>query len=168
MDFDDYVAARGPELLRFAYVLTTDAHRAEDLVQDVLIKVYRRWNRVQRSDNRDAYVHRMLVNADASWRRRLSNREFPGALDPLHAGEVTPDPSEASALRDDVLRRLRTLPRRARTVLVLRYYADHDDATIAEMLGIRPATVRALASRALTHLRTSQPTLVPDAPGGDR
>ena len=43
MQFEAYVAARGPALLRFAYVLTTDAHAAEDLVQSALADTYRHW-----------------------------------------------------------------------------------------------------------------------------
>jgi RNA polymerase sigma factor (sigma-70 family) len=42
---------------------------------------------------------------------------------------------------------------RARAVLVLRYYADLDDATIAGILGVRRSTVSATASRALAELR---------------
>jgi RNA polymerase sigma factor (sigma-70 family) len=42
---------------------------------------------------------------------------------------------------------------RARTVLVLRYYADLDDAAIAEAMGVSASTVRATASRALETIR---------------
>ena len=43
--FDEYVAARGADLLRTAYLLTGDHHRAEDLVQTALSKVWPRWDR---------------------------------------------------------------------------------------------------------------------------
>ena len=42
--FDAFVAARGSALLRHAYVLTGDRHLAEDLVQEVLAHLYRRWD----------------------------------------------------------------------------------------------------------------------------
>ncbi len=70
MDFEEYVAARGPALLRFAYVLTTDTHAAEDLVQTALADAYRHWRRVQRTDQPDAYVRRIIVNRHLSGRRR--------------------------------------------------------------------------------------------------
>ncbi len=54
---------------------------------------------------------------------------------------------------------LDSLPPRARSILVLRYYADLDDRAIAQSLGISESTVRATASRALATLRaTHRPT----------
>jgi DNA-directed RNA polymerase specialized sigma24 family protein len=47
--FDGVVVDRGPALLRFAYLLIGDRHRAEDLVQEVLAKVHQRWNRIERA-----------------------------------------------------------------------------------------------------------------------
>jgi len=44
---------------------------------------------------------------------------------------------------------------RARTVLVLRYYADLDDAAIAQAMGLAESSVRATASRALASLRSA-------------
>lgn len=41
--FDEFVVARAAALLRFAYVLTQDGGRAEDLVQVALVKAHRRW-----------------------------------------------------------------------------------------------------------------------------
>ena len=44
--FEEYVRARGDALRRFAYLLCGDRHLGEDLVQEVLIKAYRRWSRI--------------------------------------------------------------------------------------------------------------------------
>lgn len=43
--FEDYVTVRGPALLRLAYLLCADRHLAEDLTQDVLVRVHGRWRR---------------------------------------------------------------------------------------------------------------------------
>ena len=51
MEFSEYVAARGLALERFAYVLTGDAHLAQDLVQTALLKAYRRWRWVARAEH---------------------------------------------------------------------------------------------------------------------
>lgn len=150
MHFEDYVAARGQALLRFAYVLTGDAHVAEDLVQSSLADAYRHWRKVSRAEHPDAYVRRVVVNTHLGWRRRRSWFERPTGenLDQLVA-----DHADAVAARDTSRRLLDDLPPRARTVLVLRYYADLDDAAIAELLGLSPSSVRATASRALAALR---------------
>jgi len=150
VEFETYVAARGQALLRLAYVLTGDAQLAEDLTQTALAQTYRHWRRVSRLEHPDAYVRKAMLNAHLSWRRRRSSTERPTAE--VHPG-VTPDPSGALADRDETRQLLDTLPPRARSILVLRYYADLDDASIAALLGISPSTVRATASRAIASLR---------------
>jgi DNA-directed RNA polymerase specialized sigma24 family protein len=62
-EFSAYVAQRRTQLRRIAYLLCGDVHKAEDLVQTALMKLYVAWNRVQRSGNVDAYTRRILVNS---------------------------------------------------------------------------------------------------------
>jgi RNA polymerase sigma factor (sigma-70 family) len=57
--------------------------------------------------------------------------------------------------RDELWRALGALPPRQRTVLVLRYYEDLPDADIAAVIGAKEGTVRSLALRALTALRST-------------
>lgn len=156
MTFEEYVAARGPALLRFAYVLTTDQHLAEDLVQSALADAYRHWRKVARAEHPDAYVRRIVVNTHLGWRRRRSSGESPTGAD-LDVETRTADPADAVAARDESRRLLDELPPRTRTILVLRYYADLDDAAIADLMGLSPSSVRATASRALATLRVRHP-----------
>ena len=155
MEFEEYVAARGPALLRFAYVITADAHAAQDLTQAALTDAFRSWRRVSRAEHQDAYVRRILLNTHLGQRRRRSAGERPDAgLLAWKLREVTtPDHATELVERDATLRLLETLPPRARAMLVLRYYADLDDTAIAELLGVAPSTVRATTARALTTLR---------------
>ena len=69
------------------------------------------------------------------------------------AGALLADPGDAVAARDQMRVLLAGLAPRARMVLVLRYYADLDDAAIAEAMGVSESSVRATASRALMSLR---------------
>jgi RNA polymerase sigma-70 factor (sigma-E family) len=149
--FEDYVTAHGAALVRFARFLAGDEHRAEDLVQDVLARASLRWVVITRTDEPDVYVRQAIVNAARSWWRRRSNRERPvdEGLDRIAGGEVDTEAVE----RDALWRRIRRLPQRQREVLVLRYYEDLDDATIAEILGCSQVTVRSHAMRALNTLR---------------
>jgi RNA polymerase sigma-70 factor (sigma-E family) len=149
--FEEYVAARGDALVRFARVLTGDEHRGEDLVQDVLARAYVRWDRITRTDEPDVYVRQAIVNASHSWWRRRSNWERPTdrRLDQEAPGEFDVTAVE----RDALWKRIQRLPQRQREVLVLRYYEDLDDATIAEILGCSQVTVRSHAMRALNTLR---------------
>ena len=69
---------------------------------------------------------------------------------------TVPDHATHVVNSDDLWRALATLSARERVVLVLRYYQDLDDQTIADVLGIKPSSVRATASRALASLRKAR------------
>ena len=74
--FRDYVAARLVGLSRAAYLLTGDRHLAEDLVQQALIQVASRWEKISAGGDPDPYVRRVLYHQHVSWwrRRRLVDR----------------------------------------------------------------------------------------------
>jgi RNA polymerase sigma-70 factor (sigma-E family) len=151
-DFHQFVSLRTGALLRMAYLLTGDAHTAEDLVQESLLRCHRRWEKVAQAASPEAYVRRVVVNQHLSWRRRRSASEVvvePGSIRQAPA----PDVQEALATRDQLWGLLGELPARQRTVLVLRYYEDLSDADISELLGCRVGTVRSLAARAFARLR---------------
>jgi RNA polymerase sigma-70 factor (sigma-E family) len=150
--FEDFVAGHGRSLLRLAFVLSADRHLAEDLTQTALADAYRNWRTVQAARSPEAYVRRMLVNSHLSWRRRRSTTELPTDLREA-TGVVLADPAGAVAARDQMRVLLARLAPRARTVLVLRYYADLDDAAIAAAMGVNEGSVRSTASRALASLR---------------
>jgi len=157
VSFEEYVSRQGAALLRLAFVLTSDAHLAEDLTQSALVDAYRHWRKVVAAANPDRYVRRILVNRYLSSRRVKSVAEFP--LDPTDVDVDVAQPTDASdavVSADHVRWLLRDLPPRAKTVLVLRYYADLDDAAIADAMGTTESTVRATASRALRALRDEQ------------
>jgi RNA polymerase sigma-70 factor (sigma-E family) len=154
-DFTAYLHARQAHLLRTAYLLTGDRHQAEDLLQTALAKLYLAWDRVQDRDSVDGYVRRILVNENTSlWRRAWRRREW--STDELP--ETTPchdryDEGLAGAVWDVVS----TLPRKARAVVVLRYYEQLSEAETAEALGISVGTVKSQTSRALAALRERTP-----------
>ncbi|MDP9793324.1 RNA polymerase sigma-70 factor (sigma-E family) [Catenuloplanes nepalensis] len=151
-DFDDFVHGRGRALLRFAFVLSGDAHLAEDLVQEVLAKMHRRWHKVTAMDSPEAYVRTAIVRQFVSWRRRRSAREAILAEVPEPPG---PDePQDRVLARDQMWQLMSGLPRSQRAVLVLRFYCDLPDDEIAALLGCGQSTVRSQAARALAKMRT--------------
>jgi RNA polymerase sigma-70 factor (sigma-E family) len=150
--FDDFVQARGWALLRFAYLLCCDAYLAEDLVQEVLARMHRRWDKVTAMDNAEAYVRTAILRQFLSWRRRRAAREAILAEVPEPAG--SDEPHQRMLARDQMWRLLAGLPRAQRAVLVLRFYCDLPDGEIAALLECRESTVRSQASRALARMRT--------------
>jgi RNA polymerase sigma-70 factor (sigma-E family) len=148
--FTEFVVERQRGLLRFAMVLTGDAPLSEEIVQEVLVRAYERWEHVGALEHANAYVRRMVVNEFVSWRRKWSRVE---RFDLAAHGIAQSDHAEAYAERNAVLADLARLPRKQRAVLVLRYYDGLSDAEIAEVLGCSAGTVRGYASRALATLR---------------
>jgi RNA polymerase sigma-70 factor (sigma-E family) len=148
--FDEWTRGGLPQLLRFATVLCGSAYLAEDVLQDVAIKAHRNWEVIDSADNPDAYLRRMVVNEYLTWRRKWS-RYVPCAE--IFQDEHIADHAEQAAVRDQLMTELAKLPRRQRTVLVLRYYSGLTDNEIAETLQCAPVSVRAYASRALAALR---------------
>jgi RNA polymerase sigma-70 factor (sigma-E family) len=151
-DFDQFVARHVDDLVRTAYLIVWDEAEAEDLVQECLLKVARRWPRIRRLESPRAYARRVLVNlaldgARGRARRRSEleseAREIPIAVDPLPGIDT----------RAELLNALGQLPARQRTVLVLRYFNDLTEAQVAEVLGCAPGTVKSNASRGLARLR---------------
>src|SRR4051812_925830 len=67
--FDDWARARQQHLVRSAYLLTGDFQRAEDLVQEALIRAAMRWDRL-RDSNPDAWVRTVVYREHVSWWRR--------------------------------------------------------------------------------------------------
>lgn len=153
MTFEEFVHSRGAALVRFARLLTGDEHRADDLVQEVLAKAFVQWRRVSAAERPDVYVRRMLVNANSSWWRRRSSGEIAVAEPTPASAALAGDIGTEVAARDELWRMVLALPVRQRAVLVLRFYEDLDDVSIAEILGCSTVTVRTTALRGLNTLR---------------
>lgn len=156
-DFDDFVSTRGPSLLRFAYLLTGDAHQAEDIVQEALARAHLRWKQIDSYDVPEAYVRKVVLRQYLSWRRRRSSSEIAVAAVPDRADGA--DVSDQVADRQQLSVLLAGLPKMQRAVIVLRYFEDRGDEDIARLLGCAPATVRSHAARGLNRLRAAIPAL---------
>jgi RNA polymerase sigma-70 factor (sigma-E family) len=150
--FDEFVATRGAALLRHAYVLSGDRHTAEDLVQETLAGLYRRWDRVAAASSPEAYVRTTMTRQYLTWRRRRSFAERAWGDLPDQASPV--DAITATDADDVVWRALGALPRKQRVILALRFYDDQSDTQIASILGISASNVRAQAARGIATLRT--------------
>ena len=146
--FSDYVAARRPQLFRTACLLCGDPHRAEDVVQDALARLYTAWDRVERMDSIDGYVRRIIVNAHYSDRRRPWRRER--VSEPI---DVPLEPGFAVEDADAIRTALRALPPGQRRVIVLRHIWNLTIAETAAELRISTGTVKSQSADAVAALR---------------
>jgi RNA polymerase sigma-70 factor (sigma-E family) len=156
--FDDFVRANQAGLVRYATLLSGCVAQAEDLVQDVLTRLYPRWERLAAQGSALAYARRSVTNEHLSWRRRWATRHV-HFVEPADVPDVAV-PAVDDGRDDELWQRLQRLPAQQRAAIVLRFYVDLDDAEIAEILACQPVTVRAHVSRGLATLRRQ-----PEHPG---
>lgn len=148
--FTEFVASRQTHLRRIAYALCGDWHKADDLLQIALTKLYVAWPRIRQEGNEEAYVRQIMVRANIDESRRPWRRERPTEALP-EGGGVTPDAlEERSALFDA----LQGLPEQQRKVVVLRHWLGLSVREAAAELGISEGTVKSHSSRGLAALQT--------------
>ncbi|GAA0962950.1 SigE family RNA polymerase sigma factor [Kribbella koreensis] len=147
-EFSEYVGQRRTQLRRIAYLLCGDVHKAEDLVQTALLKLYVAWPKVRRAGNVDAYARRTLVNSGIDESRRPWRREAPG----LDGVDVLMDEDFGVEDRRVLIEALASLPIGQRQVVVLRYFVGLSVEETAADLHCKPGTVKSQCSRALARL----------------
>lgn len=139
-------------LVGLAGLLVDDRESAEEVVQDAFEQLYRRWGSLRDPSAAVAYLDRSVVNgARSKLRRRFTERSYPWPVPP-------DEPSAESTgidrqQRDNLIAAVRTLPRRQREVIVLRYFLDLSEDQIAQWLGVSPGSVKQHAHRATTALQ---------------
>jgi RNA polymerase sigma-70 factor (sigma-E family) len=146
--FTEFVAARQAHLRRIAYALCGDWHRADDLLQTALTKLYVAWPRIRHEGNEDAYVRQIMVRANIDESRRPWRRERPSDEVPERADDAGASVEERSALFDA----LQGLPEQQRKVVVLRHWLGLSVRETAAELGITEGTVKSHSSRGLAAL----------------
>jgi len=148
--FERFVVSASPRLLRVAFLLTGDRGEAEDLLQGALVRLVGRWRQI--SDSPEPYALQVLVNLSRDRHRRLGRRPREAAHE--HAVERLQD-DEADRLmdRDALARAVRSLPRRQREVVALRFFLDLSVSDTASALQCSEGAVKGYTARALAHMR---------------
>ncbi|MFC9971508.1 SigE family RNA polymerase sigma factor [Spirillospora sp. NPDC127200] len=149
-EFEEFVRARTPALLRSAYLLTGDQHLAEDLVQTALARTHGSWRRLERAGNADAYTRKVMYHLQVRWWRRRRFAETPLEHAPERAA---PDTGDLSDVGVDLRRALLRLAPRQRAVLVLRYFEDRSESEAAALLGCSVGTIKSQSAKGLARLR---------------
>jgi RNA polymerase sigma-70 factor (sigma-E family) len=150
--FETWARARQQILVRWAYVVTGDFQRAEDLVQDAFVKAAVRWDTL-REGNPDAWVRTVVFRDHVSWWRRHGREHV---IAEPHVGPAPGHDNEAAIVLHAAMARLTVAQR---SVLVLRYVADLSVADTAATLGVTEGTVKKQSSVALARLREVAPEL---------
>ncbi|MEU8920155.1 SigE family RNA polymerase sigma factor [Kitasatospora sp. NPDC048545] len=149
-EFQAFVVAVWPRLVRTAYLLAGEQYAAEDLVQSAAEKACAAWSKVRRADDPYAYVRRILVNQHARrWRRRPPEL----LVDTVPDAAAVDDGYARSDQRGALLAALATLPPRQREAVVLRHWEDLSDSQTAAAMGCSAGAVRSHAAKGIARLR---------------
>jgi RNA polymerase sigma-70 factor (sigma-E family) len=143
--FEEVFLTEYQPMVRLAYLLVDSGAVAEELVQEAFIRLHRRWERV---DSPGAYLRTTVVNLCRNEQRRRSRERRARDRDRRASTAV-----DLGA--DEMLDAVAKLSPKRRAAVVLRYYEDLPEAEIAEILGVRPGTVKSLLHRGLRELRSS-------------
>jgi len=154
-DHEAFAALVRPHIDRLhglAGLFLRDAARAEDALQDALLRAWRDLPRLREPDRFDAWLRRLVVNASHDEGRRLRRRRGEQPLEPFH------DPGTGGGIghlvdRDELARGFRRLKEDERTAIALRFYLDLSSADAADAMGLREVTYRSRLHRALKVLR---------------
>ncbi|WP_231123811.1 RNA polymerase sigma factor [Nocardioides sambongensis] len=151
------------QLVRVSYLMVRDLGRAEEIVQDSLVALHQRWDRLEDHAHAVAYLRQSVMNRSRS---ALRHRSVVQRFLERQSTPTTAPSAEVPLLVADRRRRvldaLDRLPRRQREVLTLRYYLELSEAEIAATLGISKGAVKSHASRGSAALRTVLQTIDAD------
>lgn len=141
-----YVRHRDPIGRALALTLR-DAALAADALDEAMARAYQRWEQVGSLANPAGWVYRVGLNWARSVLRKLSR--------PGRAPRAFEMVSASPTFDADIDRALRQLNVDQRAVVVCRFFIGYSELETAEVLGIRPGTVKSRLSRALDTLRSS-------------
>ena len=164
VDTADHALMMGEEAFRSFYELTArglwaylsrtsgDSRLADDLLQEAYYRLLRSRTAFESDDHRRNYLYRIATNLVRDNRRRPGPYTASGAdMDQTQAAEGAGAEARA-AQRLDVTRALGQLKPRERSMLWLAYVQGCSYAEIAEVLGVRPSSLKSLLFRARRRL----------------
>ena len=145
-------AVTAPRMVRLAFLLTSDKAFAEDVVQEVFVRVASRLGRLRDINAVEAYLRRAVVNEILGSRRSLARRQ---RRQQTAAAAVSchTSPMDRVEARIDLVQALNRLPLQQRTAILLKYWMDLGEAEIAETMNCAVGTVKSRLSRGLDTLR---------------
>lgn len=148
-DFSAFFAEEHRKVFKALYFVTGNRADAAELMQDAFLKLWERWDSIQRIDDPTAYLFRVALNGS-----RMRARAARRATLRLVAPTSSPDPYDEIEIREDIRRMLLELAPRQRAALVLLDLYGYGSSEAARIMGIRPSTVRALATQGRAVLRS--------------
>jgi RNA polymerase sigma factor (sigma-70 family) len=149
--FEDFFESEHRTLFRRMCIITNNPSEAEELMQDAFMNLWERWDRVVVMQDPTGYLYRTAMNL---FRKRY--RHALVAARRTFRSEPQADVIALAEARTAVSDALASLSPRQRAAVVLTDLIGFSSEEAAEMLGVRPGTIRSLASQGRSAIRGSQ------------
>lgn len=149
--FDEFFEDEHERLFKALYFVTGNRHDAEELMQDAFLRLWERWDQIGRIDDPTGYLFRVALNG-FRMRRRRAAMAVRKALPVAEERDVFLE----AEMRADVRQLLLGLTPRQRAALLLVDLLGYPSERAARILGVRPSTVRALATKGRRALRATE------------
>ena len=149
-DFEAFFAQEQGHLFKALYFVTGNRADASELMQEAFLKLWERWDEIDQIEDPTAYLFRVALNGF-----RMRARAARRAAKRVMSMDTAVDPFDEVNVREDVHRMLLELAPRQRAALVLLDLYGYGSPEAARIMGIRPSTVRALASQGRAVLRNA-------------
>ncbi len=152
-------------LVLSAYRILNDKARAEDVVQDVFLKLWQKRDEISVSENLPAYLHRAVTNHAINiykqqYSRLIQHADEIPELKVAGSTEMADSATLAAELNDRIEKAISTLPDSSRGVFLLSRFEEMSYKEIADKLEISVKTVEKHMTNALKHLRKFLPSLL--------
>ena len=149
--FDTFFQEEHERLFKALYFVTGNRADAEELMQEAFLRLWERWDRIDTIEDPTAYLFRVSLNAFRSRRRRATT-----ALRKLTPVDEDRDEFADAEMRADVRQLLLGCTPRQRAALLLVDLLGYPSEQAARILGVRPSTVRALATQGRRAIRGTE------------
>lgn len=144
MNFVDAVEQYTTYLLKMSYLYIKDRPMAEDIVQEVFVKLYQKYGDQLPLENPKGYLVQMTVNRCRDYFRSWHYRKVQAVDFFVHQEKADLPPSEGSDMAEYVLK----LPLKYREVVILHYFNEQGTAEISTTLNIPIGTVKTRLQKA--------------------
>jgi len=141
-DFESFFEEHRSKVFGAMCLVTGNRQEAEEITQDAFLRLWERWDRVAHLEDPTGFLFKTAMNVFRNRARRAS-------IAARRSLGITDDGDDLAAIedRDEVIRLMRPLTAHPRAALVLTGYLGYSSEEAAQILGVRPSTVRALATK---------------------
>jgi RNA polymerase sigma-70 factor (ECF subfamily) len=157
---EELVARYQANAVETAYLITQDGALAEDVVQDVFVRIFQRIRRFDENRSFRPYLMRSVINAaldavekEAKWVHNILDEDTDELEQMISQAASVEDQVEFAQLKRGIQKALSHLPARQRAAIVQRYFLEMSEKEMADALEAAPGTIKWLLNAARTRLR---------------